>query len=233
MSSDHLQDGNFGLNFAPSSGVTLVRLTPTQGPDVAVLIADYDAATRLWQPTIAGRGNYANYVGFGASTPLLVSGPYLVRNASLDSSGRHLSLWGDVDETTTISILGPPALTSVVWNGVSVQNLTQTGKGSWEATIPFAGPELQLPDLGSAVWRFRDSLPEIQPDFDGFGTVPANQTTTISVFPPYYGEPWILYADQYGFHVRLFIFILLTAIRPLTNIDSGREFGMAWHFYSQ
>ncbi|KAF7334534.1 Beta-galactosidase [Mycena venus] len=194
-----MQDGSFTLNFTPSAGVTLVRLTPAQGRGVSVLIADYTAATRFWQPSIAGQGNYANYVGLSASTPLLVSGPYLIRNASLDSR-LQLSLWGDVDETTTISIFGPAALSSLVWNGVSVKNLKQTGKGSWQATITFAAPAVQLPDLGSAAWRFRDSLPEIQPDFDGFGMIPANQTTTISVFPPYYGEPWILYADQYGFH---------------------------------
>ncbi|KAF8175477.1 glycoside hydrolase family 35 protein [Mycena galopus ATCC 62051] len=194
-----MQDGSFALNFSPSPGVTLVRLAPAGGREVSVLIADYDAATRLWQPTVAGSGNYANYVGVGASTPLLISGPYLVRNASLGST-QHLSLWGDVDETTSINIFGPANLSSVEWNGVPVENLKQTGKGSWQATIPFTTPEIQLPDLGSIMWRFRDSLPEIQPDFDGFGIIPANQTTTTSVFPPYYGEPWILYADQYGFH---------------------------------
>jgi hypothetical protein len=199
------QDGSYTLNFAPSPGMTLVRLTSTQGQSLAVLIAEYDAATRLWQPTIAGGGNYANYVGVSASTPLLVSGPYLVRNATLDSR-QHLSLWGDVDQTTAISIFGPPALSSVQWNGALVKSLKQTGKGSWKATIPFTAPAVQLPDLASATWRFRDSLPEIQPDFDGFGTIPAVQTTTTSVFPPYYGEPWILYADQYGFHVCIFVF---------------------------
>lgn len=185
--------------------MTLVRLTPARGKSLAVLIADYDAATRLWQPTISGGGNFANYVGVSASTPVLVHGPYLVRNASLDS-GHHLSLWGDVDETTTISIFGPSTLSSVLWNGATVKNVKQTGKGSWEASIAFVTPAVVLPDLQSTIWRFRDSLPEIQPDFDGFGTVPADQTTTVSVFPPYYGEPWILYADQYGFHVRVYLF---------------------------
>lgn len=208
--------------------MTIVRLAPAHGHEVAVLIADYEAATRLWQPTIAGQGNYANYVGLSASTPLLVSGPYLVRNASLDSK-QHLSLWGDVDETTTITIFGPPTLSSVKWNGVLVKNLKQNGKGSWQGTIPFAAPEVQLPDLGSAIWRFRDSLPEIQPDFDGFGMIPANQTTTTSVFPPYYGEPWILYADQYGFHVSI-----LFQGNPLSDATCvGGKFGVAWYFYPQ
>jgi hypothetical protein len=191
------QLGTYTLNFSISPGLTLVRLTAT----LAVLIADYDAATQLWQPTIAGFGNWANYVGVSATTPLLISGPYLVRNATLSGQQKHLELWGDLPESTTIEVFGPSALSSLSWNGVAVKGLTQTGKGTWAASIAFAEPQVQLPDLGSATWRFRDSLPEIQADFDGFATVLANQTTTTSVFPPYYGGPWILYADQYGFHV--------------------------------
>ncbi|KAJ7186548.1 glycoside hydrolase family 35 protein [Mycena filopes] len=193
-----VQDDHFTLNFTVASGTTLVRLA-TKGRALAVLIADYDAATRLWQPTIAGRGNYANYVAVGASTPLLISGPYLVRNATLDSHG-HLALAGDINETTTVDIFGPTSVSSVEWNGGVIRNVKQTGEGSWRAIIPFAAPAVVLPNLEAAEWRFRDSLPEIQPDFDGFGMIPANQTTTTSVFPSYYGGPWILYADQYGFH---------------------------------
>ncbi|KAJ7479689.1 glycoside hydrolase family 35 protein [Mycena latifolia] len=192
------QPSTYTLNFAILSGTTLVRLTAAHGKELAVLIADYDAATRLWQPSIAGHGNYANYVGVSASTPLLVSGPYLVRNASLN--GQHLALWGDLSETTGITIFGPHALSSVEWNGASLKSLKQTGQGTWQATIPFSFPTVRLPNLESATWRFRDSLPEVQPEFDGFAMIPANQTTTTSVFPPFYGEPWILYADQYGFH---------------------------------
>ncbi|KAJ7689730.1 glycoside hydrolase family 35 protein [Mycena rosella] len=191
-------DPTFTLNFSLSPGRTLVHLTAADGKELAVLIADYDAATTLWQPTIAGDGNYANYIGVSASTPLLISGPYLVRNASLN--GQQLALWGDVAETTTVNIFGPRALSSVEWNNVPLGNLTQTRQGTWQATISFSQPAVTLPDLGSATWRFRDSLPEIQPDFDGFAMIPANQMTTTSVFPPYYGAPWILYADQYGFH---------------------------------
>ncbi|KAE9408700.1 glycoside hydrolase family 35 protein [Gymnopus androsaceus JB14] len=191
-------NGTYILNFSPSTGVTLVNLTTPSGQDIAVLIADYNAATQIWQPTIAGRGNFVNYVGMSASTPLIVSGLYLVRNASLDE--QNLALWGDVGENTKIEIFGPSVIASLTWNNDLVQTLTQTGTGTWQAIIPFSTPLVSLPDLESATWRYRDSLPEIQPDFDGFAMVPANQTTTTSVFPPYYGEPWILYADQYGFH---------------------------------
>ncbi|KAK7017630.1 beta-galactosidase [Favolaschia claudopus] len=217
---------SFTLNFTPAPGVTLVRLSAAHGHQVTVLIADYDAATRIWQPTIAGHGNFANYVDMAASTPLLLSGPYLVRNASLDSSHR-LSLWGDVDETTTISIFGPSLLSAVQWNGAPVKNLKPTGKSSWQATIPFVAPRIQLPDFTIATWRFRDSLPEIQPDFDGFGMIPATQTTTTSIFPPYYGEPWILYADQYGFHAGnlvwrgTFVHNANTTVPTAVNISSS------------
>ncbi|KAJ7704161.1 glycoside hydrolase family 35 protein [Mycena metata] len=228
-----VQDGAFTINFSPSPGVTVVRLKTDAG-DLAVLIADYDAATRLWQPSIAGGGKFANYVGVSASTPILISGPYLVRNASLDSHN-HLSLWGDIAETTDVDIFGPSSIASVEWNGVPVENsnLKQTGNGSWKTTLRFAAPTVLLPDLETAVWRFKDSLPEIQPDFDGFGMIPANQTTTTSVFPPYYGEPWILYADQYGFHAGnlvwrgTFMHNSSTAAPTAVNISSSGALNFA------
>ncbi|KAF9076535.1 glycoside hydrolase family 35 protein [Rhodocollybia butyracea] len=195
--SGKAMNGTYILNFSLSSGVTLVHLA-TSNEQITVLIADSNAATQLWQPTVAGSGNFANYVGKSASTPLIVSGPYLVRNASLE--GQNLALWGDVPETTNVEIFGPKVLASLTWNTIPVRTLTQTGSSTWQAVIPFSMPSISLPDLESATWRFRDSLPEIQPHFNKFASVPANQTTTVSVFPPYYGEPWILYADQYGFH---------------------------------
>ncbi|KAJ7639434.1 glycoside hydrolase family 35 protein [Roridomyces roridus] len=194
----------YTINFTPSPGVTLVRFQSTTNPNITVLIADNDAATRLWQPTIASSsgGGYANYVDVGASTPFLISGPYLVRNASLNGDG-NLALWGDVDTSTDIQIFGPGSLVSVQWNGSPI-NIEQSSPGVWTASISFTAPSasIVLPDLESAstVWRFRDSLPEIQSEFDGFAMMPADQTTTTSVFPPYYGGPWILYADMYGFH---------------------------------
>ncbi|KAF7303052.1 Beta-galactosidase [Mycena kentingensis (nom. inval.)] len=189
----------FTINFSPASGLTLVLLTSTNDArPIAILIADYDSATRLWQPTIKSTGTFSNYVQFGASTPLLVSGPYLVRNASLQ--GSQLALWGDIPATTPIQIFGPTALSSLSWNDAPLENLKKTSPGVWEATIAFTTPIITLPDLQSLPWRFRDSLPEVERDFDGFAMVPADQTTTTSVFPPYYGGPWILYGDMYGFH---------------------------------
>ncbi|KAJ7639409.1 glycoside hydrolase superfamily [Roridomyces roridus] len=158
----------------------------------------------LGQPTIASSswGGYANYVDVGASTPFLISGPYLVRNAFLNGDG-NLALWGDVDTSTDIQIFGSGSLVSVQWNSSPI-NIEQISPAVWTAFIPFTAPSpsIVLPDLESAstVWRFRDSLPDIQSDFDGSAMVPADQTTTTSVFPPYYGGPWILYADMYGFH---------------------------------
>ncbi|KAF7307336.1 Beta-galactosidase [Mycena indigotica] len=190
---------SFTINFMPAAGLTLVRLSPQHGiKPITILIADYDAATRLWQPSIQGAGTFSNYVHYGASTPLLISGPYLVRNASLQ--GSHLSLWGDVPESTAIQIFGPASLSTLQWNGSPLRNLKKMSDGVFAASISFVPPPVSLPNLQSATWKFRDSLPEVQPDFDGFGMIPADQTTTTSVFPPYYGQPWILYGDMYGFH---------------------------------
>jgi len=167
-----------------------------------LIIADYHTATRFWMPTISGpNSDHSEYVDIAATTPLLVSGPYLVRNATIE--GKTLSLWGDLDEDTTMTVLASTQINKVRWNGQSLP-LSTTEWGALSARL--AGPQVSvdLPDLGSLDWRYADSLPEISPSFDGSSLTPADHTNTTSKFPPYYGEPWILYADDYGFHVRIY-----------------------------
>lgn len=188
------------LNFNITAGITTVDLKGV-GTNIKVLIADYDTATRLWMPTLSGSGTFADYVDVSATTPLLISGPYLVRSAQLD--GGILALVGDIDKTTTITVFGPTLLNGITWNGKSLNAVKKSSNGGFSASVTFTSPQVSLPDLLSAQWKYADSLPEIGASFDDSDLVDANHTSTTSVFLPFYGSPWILYADDYGFHVGL------------------------------
>lgn len=137
----------------------------------------------------------------GAPTNILVSGPYLVRNASVEHG--TLSLWGDLNTTTAITVLATTAITSINWNGAAIHGLQKT---SWGAlTGRLAGPRTtwSLPDLTKSTWRYANSLPEIEASFNDSALVSADHTNTTNPFPPYYGGPWVLYGSDYGFHVSI------------------------------
>lgn len=182
-----------------TKGITTVELE-TLHKTVVLLIADYDTATNLWMPTIAGTGDLAEYVDVEASAPLLVRGPYLVRTATLSNDA--LVLTGDLNAegSTILTVYGPGTLESITWNGEKLETVKVAG-GTWKVEIGTSGASIEIPDLMEAQWRYKDSLPEIGAGFEDESLVIADHTKTTNTFPAYYGGPWILYADDYGFHV--------------------------------
>ncbi|KAF5381591.1 hypothetical protein D9615_005535 [Tricholomella constricta] len=190
-------DQAFIINFTLAPGLTTVRIS-TPRKTIVILIADYDTATNFWMPTIAGKGEFAEFIDVGASAPLLISGPYLIRTAAL--AGETLALEGDLSGATTLTVYGPKALNFITWNGKRVGGLKRTNAGSWQAQLHASNAHVKLPDLMTARWKYADSLPEIKSTFDDAALVEASHTNTTNTFLPYYGGPWILYADDYGFH---------------------------------
>ncbi|GLB41157.1 putative beta-galactosidase [Lyophyllum shimeji] len=190
-------DQTFIINFTVAQGLTTVKIGGPRS-NMVLLIADYDTATNFWMPTISGGGQFADYIDVSASAPLLLSGPYLVRSAAL--SRNSLALTGDLANKTTLTVFGPSILNSITWNGKRVNGPKRTSAGAWEARLDGRSADAHLPDLMSVQWKYADSLPEVAATFDDSSLVEADHTTTTNVFPPYYGGPWILYADDYGFH---------------------------------
>jgi hypothetical protein len=203
------------LNFVLASGVTTVRLTPTSTLEtpLLVIIANYQQARRFWQPSIDAWGDFAAYVDVNATLPFLVHGPYLVRTAQID--GSSLALTGDLNDKTALTIWSAVSVTRVTWNGRHVQ-LKQVD-GALQATLSTRNLTIDdyLPDLGAADWRYANSLPELSISFDDSDLTVANRTDTTSVFAPYYGQPWILYADDYGFHVSVLAASKLTCSKGI------------------
>ncbi|KAJ7125804.1 glycoside hydrolase family 35 protein [Mycena crocata] len=194
------------ITFTPSANQTIVAFqagvkglqTVWDSNTQLVLFADSVTAATFWSPVIAGSGAFGSYWAIGSNNSVLVGGPYLVRNATI--SGSRLALVGDLNVTVPLTVIVPPAVTSVTWNGVSVK-LTSgvTATGGFTATLAprAAAKTVAVPKLTG--WKFMDSLPEIGPSFDDSAWITANHTTTNIPFKPYYGDGRVLYGCDYGF----------------------------------
>ena len=120
------------------SGVTQVRVDPggTARPLLLLLIDD-DAAATFWRlDTSAG--------------PVIVSGPELVRSATLREA--VLELTGDTTTAAPLEVWGPRHVGVVLWNGRPVAT-SRTSAGSIAARSPLAAPPaLTLPVLDG--WKY-------------------------------------------------------------------------------
>ena len=138
----------------------------------------------------------------GTDASVLVSGPYLVRNASLADA--TLELYGDADRETFVTVVAPTrAIKHVRWNGETVEF-------AWlddAAVSPFAladaalifrvdGPPAKIVLPALLNWTYADGLPERQASFDDAAWKVANLTRTTSPYKPYAGDS-VLYACDY------------------------------------
>jgi beta-galactosidase GanA len=165
------------------SGVTQVRVDPggTARPLLLLLVDDTAAATFWRLDTDAG--------------PVIVSGPALVRSATLH--GTALALTGDTTSASPLEVWAPRRLAGVLWNGRPVST-ARTAAGSVAARWPLAGPAaVTLPPLSH--WRYAAENPEAEPGFDDSGWVIASKTASSSATPVPAGQP-VLFTDDYGFH---------------------------------
>ncbi|KAJ7483608.1 glycoside hydrolase family 35 protein [Mycena latifolia] len=194
------------ITFTPSANATIVAFQPgIQGLMTVwdsntqlVLFADSVTAATFWAPVLPGAGAFGSYWAIGSNASVLVGGPYLVRNASI--SGSTLALVGDLNTTAPLTVIAPPTVKSVTWNGASVRvaaGVTATGGLVGTLTPRSAVRTVTVPKLTG--WKFKDSLPEIGSTFDDSTWTVANHTTTNIPFKPYYGDGRILYGCDYGF----------------------------------
>lgn len=177
--------GNTVVITGSPSGISVVKFGRT-----IVVVTDKSTASTFWQPHTVGSS-----FDVAPDVPsVIVAGPYLVRNATIASS--TLSLVGDVNATTTLTVLAAPTtVSSVTWNGAPVK----VSKSNVGLTGTISGPvsNIPLPNLQTANWKSSDSLPEISPSFDDSTWTIANKTTVQRIFKPYAGK-YVLFADEYG-----------------------------------
>lgn len=158
-----------------------------------ILILDKQTAGTWHAPVIGNGGDFSNYFSIGSNETVLVSGPYLVRGASLSST--TLFLDGDVNMTTQVEVVARSSIAQIDWNGER-----QAVRRSSHGTLIFdvsGPPSLKLPVLQN--WKAMNSLPEMNRDFDDNLFTVANLTqTNYTNLPPLAGNV-VLYSQQYGF----------------------------------
>jgi hypothetical protein len=130
---------------------------------LADTIADRNTAYNYWVLKLPNdNGLYAP--NLAASTVIAKAG-YLLRNATV--SGSTLSLVGDFNATTDIEVIGgaPRKLKTLNINGKSA-DFKQDSTGVVTTTVSFDNSDISVPSLSSLDWKYIDSLPEIQSDYD-------------------------------------------------------------------
>lgn len=197
-----------------SNSIQLVTLLPGikglvtiwESDSQVVMFSDPVTAATFWAPTIPSPSSNGlkNFWQFGSNTTVLVGGPYLVRNATLSRSGQ-LALRGDLNSSAMLTVIGPPQIRSVTWNGELVPDLTGlSSNAAGPASVPSAiltgkldmkvqTSGIHIPELTG--WKFRDSLPEVQTGFSDAAWVVANHTTTNISPKPSFGDGRVLYGE--------------------------------------
>ncbi|KAI0059604.1 glycoside hydrolase family 35 protein [Artomyces pyxidatus] len=209
---DSSQGSEIALTHSPSASFGFPANNIHGGPFILEdtstrlsLYADSVTAGTFWAPVLAGDASnpFLNYWQLGSNATVLVGGPHLVRNATLAADGT-LELRGDLNASTRLVVIGPPQMTGVTWNGVSVANnvaaakqITTIGGFVGQLNLSTTAQTITAPALQG--WKFQDSLPEIQAGFDDSNWTVANHTSTNIPFKPYYGDGRVLYGCDYGF----------------------------------
>ncbi|TFK90371.1 glycoside hydrolase family 35 protein [Polyporus arcularius HHB13444] len=183
------------------SGFKPELITLWDSDEQLVVFSDPVTAATFWSPAIREETEHTipgleTFWQFGTNTTVLVGGPYLVRNVTIN--GSTLSLYGDLNATVPLTVIGLPSITHVTWNGqaVSVKN---EGRGvlTGELTLSSKVREVKVPKL--TVWKYAESLPEIQAGFNDSNWIVADHTTTNITVQMAYGDGRVLYGCDYGF----------------------------------
>ncbi|KAK4460984.1 beta-galactosidase [Cladorrhinum samala] len=196
VTTQKLDDGLSRFRWTTSSS----RQTSRFG-DLYIYYLDRNSAYKCWTTELVNAG-----------TNLIIFGGYLIRSATMKdtpTTNRTLYLRADVNETTTLEIMGIPRdITSLAINNVPTP-FTITPDGAWLTTIQYDPPQITLPNLvssSSTSWRYLDSLPEIQTNYDDSAWPFANLVTNNTLMSPQPSTPFSLYGSDYGFHSGALIF---------------------------
>lgn len=180
-----------------SSGLITVWYSTSQ----LILFADPITAATFWAPAIRDEtsstiSGLENFWQFGTNTTVLVGGPYLVRNATISQG--TLELNGDLNASVPLTVYAPLSVLGVKWNGKLVPTVG-LGTGILKGQLTESSSVkkgVSLPKLTG--WKYADSLPEVQSDFDDSDWIVANKTTTNINVKPLFGDGRVLYGCDYG-----------------------------------
>ncbi|CAE7223865.1 unnamed protein product [Rhizoctonia solani] len=191
--------------FSSSSNGLVVSYTQTSAVGVisfdsfTAVLVPRSTAWKFWAPPLTASP-------FAPANQLVwVSGPYLVRSASLAKQSSLLEITGDADSATKIEIWAPKNVNALQWNGQKL-SFKKTAYGTLVGTTPsldITAAKVSEKLKGTLTgWKVADGLPERFANYSdaGAGWVAANRTSTPNPTKPSGSGP-VLYADDYGFHL--------------------------------
>ncbi|KAI0010903.1 glycoside hydrolase family 35 protein [Xylariaceae sp. FL0662B] len=158
--------------------------------DFYVYILDRNSVYNYWVPELS------------KSSSIIVSGPYLVRSASVDNN--VLSLSADFNKSTIIEVIGVPQnVTSLNVNGERIDASIEEGRMVTE--ISYSPPVLNIPCMSDLSWSYIDSLSEIRPGYDDSKWTIADHPSTNNSYQRLQ-TPTSLFAGDYGFNAGVLVF---------------------------
>ena len=185
------------VNWAVSPVRTVLRV----GDNLFVYLLDRNEAYNYWVldlPSKNASGPFARL----PRTSVIVKAGYLIRSAGIE--GSVLALTGDANATTSLEVVGAPDDTSAVSFNGQVLETRRDDSGVLVGQLDFVSPKITLPDLSALCWKYRNSLPEIQPGYDDTFWTSAENTETQN--PRSLTTPVSLYGSDYGYNVGTLLF---------------------------
>ena len=181
-------DGATILNWETSPHRRIVKVDN----NLFVYVLDRNSAYNYWTTDISSEQ--------GSKGKLLTLTGYLIRTAKCD--GNHLALNGDYNATKPLEVIfgAPASLESLTFNNRSLE-FSQDDQGAVKAVLEYTKPEVHLPSLEDLEWKYIDSLPELQEDYDDSGWTNADIVKTPNIANQNQSTPTSLFAGDYGYHM--------------------------------
>ncbi|KAL4970537.1 glycoside hydrolase family 35 protein [Aspergillus stella-maris] len=170
--------------------------------DLKVLLLDRNSAYNYWVPQLGTESSIPYSTEETVAASIIVKAGYLVRTAFV--KGHDLHLTADFNATTPIGVIGAPkSATSLFINGKQAKYSVDKN-GIWKTEVEYSPPEISLPSLEDLDWKYLDTLPEAQPDYDDSDWPDADLPTKNTIYP--LKTPTSLYAGDYGFQTGYLLF---------------------------
>ncbi|KAF9696246.1 hypothetical protein EKO04_005856 [Ascochyta lentis] len=181
------------LNFNVDGGRKVAKVG-VESNIVYVYILDRNEANNYWA---------IDQAPHDSSNPVILKAGYLTRTAKV--SGDTLALTGDLNATTPIEVIGAPSTVSkVTFNGKDV-SVEASKAGALSGTVELPKADISIPKLNELEWKYIDTLPEIQADYDDSKWKVADLKKTYNSLRPL-TTPVSLYSSDYGFHTGTLLY---------------------------
>ncbi|OTB20741.1 glycoside hydrolase family 35 protein [Daldinia sp. EC12] len=188
-------DQSFSVTSSNSNFLTVNWATPKQrsivrvGDNILVYLLDRNAAYNYWLTDIEG-----------TKDKVVINGPYLVRSASLKDNELHIK--ADFNASTTVEVLGILG-TKVFIN--DAETSTESSDFATTANVSVNSPSFTIPKLADLEWKYIDSLPEIQKEYDDSQWTKADHKSTDNTYQPLVA-PVSTYSSDYGYHTGVLLY---------------------------